>query len=303
MPNPQEASGKPHDKPPRRSQLNHLRPSPTQDGLNGVRGLLVPLQHRPRSLASHSIPPPSNSKKGKPEGWNPRYDHLSACCYPTDLLLRPNSSSPRPDTPFERLSSAKTSLHTNNRDALVLRAVSESVEESLPTNVSSDSAQERTIFKEYDPVAEATKKKKTQDKNKKSKVKKGWNRMWRTITGANKVEDPAARVRRELQESCQRWHGTRTALSNGSAFFDFGYTTQNALGEVRYSRIPTPAQSRELLARLASRSTVYIDDEATQPRIPHSRPQWVEPVVQAAASRRRRGDERRSSDEMKRPRP
>jgi hypothetical protein len=186
----------------------------------------------------------------------------------------------------------------------VLRAVSESVKESLPTDdVSSDSVQGRKISKESEAAAETPEKKKTQSKNKKSRVKKGWNRMWRTITRANKVEDPAAKIRRELQESCQRWHGTRTALSNGSAFFDFGYTTQNALGEVRYSRMPTPAQSRELLARLASRSTVYIDDEATQPRLQNSSPQRVEPNVQSAAPPRRRGNERRSSDEMKRPRP
>jgi hypothetical protein len=217
--------------------------------------------------------------------------------------FRPHSPSPRPDTPFERRIPAKTPLHVDNRNASVLRAVSVSVEESLLTDdVSSDSVQERKVLIESDPSAEATEKK-TQTKNKKSKVKKGWNRMWRTITGANKVEDPAARIRRELQESCQRWHGTRTALSNGSAFFDFGYTTQNALSEVRYSRMPTPAQSRELLARLASRSAVYVDDEATQPRLPNISPQRVEPAVQSEASPRRRGNKRRPSDEMKRPRP
>jgi hypothetical protein len=191
-------------------------------------------------------------------------------------------------------------LHVDNKNALVMKGVSEVVEEDITSEDASAIVREKRVSKEF-TFEPATTEQKARSKKKMTKVKRGWDRMLRLFS--NKAEDREARRRREVHETHQRWHRAQTALSSGSGFFDFGDVTLNALGGIRYS-IPTPARSREHVARLASRSTLYITDGSTPPPLPIRRDRRIEPAEpQTETSPWRRKNERRPSDEKKRARP
>jgi hypothetical protein len=292
MPHSQEASDNPHANPSGRLQLNDLRLFPTRDGLNGVHRILVPPQQHPWDLASIPTPPPFSGRQGGTGARTTRYDHLPACCSFTDILSRLNSSIHRPDTPREKRTPAKTPLRSESRNALVVRNMPEPVEESSTSE--DDEGKTPKESSDLEPEPETSGKKKIQPKSKRKWVKKGWDRMWKPITGLriNKPEDSSNRA---LLETSERWQSVKSALSNRSCFFDFAFTTRSALQEVRYSRVLTPAQSREF-GRLASRSTLNIGDETALPPLPKRRPERTEPVVQSTASPSRRRRERRPSD-------
>jgi hypothetical protein len=181
-----------------------------------------------------------------------------------------------------------------------MKGVSEVVEEDITSEDASAIVREKRVSKESTPEP-ATTEQKARSKKKMTKMKKGWDRMLRLFS--NKAENREARRRREVYETQQRWHRAQTALSNSSAFFNFESVTQNALGGIRYT-IPTPARSRECVTRLASRSTLYITDGSTPPQLPIRRDRRIGPAeLQSEVSPRRRKNERRPSDEHKRPHP
>jgi hypothetical protein len=228
--------------------------------------------------------------------WNATFSVSSVCilCSYADTFLRDFQPPKRPDTPRQR---SPAPLHADNENTLVMKDVSEIVEEDITSEDASAIVREKRVSKESTPEP-ATTEQKARSKKKMTKVKKGWNRMLRLFS--NKAEDREARRRREMHDTHQRWHRAQTALSSSSAFFNFESVTQNALGGVRYS-IPTPARSRECVARLASRSTLYITDGSTPPPLPIRRDRRIEPAEpQSEASSRRRKNEWRPSDEKKR---